>query len=882
MKTQDIVSVIMFSDGGIYQNTIILIISSKIEWSLACEYIFSLGIDSLPLRPSLKTMRQYFFTLLALVFACNSIIAQIPGLNLGGGPQRIFDGKITGTLLDSLTKKPVEFASVGLYEQGSEKPIDGVLTDGQGDFKLKNLRNGIYHLSITFVGYGTKNIDSVKISEKKLVVNIPKILLAPSTNLLKETTIEAEKALIETKIDKLVYNAEKDITTKGGNATDVLRKVPMVQVDLEGNVMLQGTQNVKILINNKPSSLTAGSVADAMKMIPADEIEKVEVITSPSAKYDAEGTGGIINIITKRKNIHGFSGMVNAGAGTRSSNLFGNLSYRTGKLGTGLNFGGFGYSGKGELQATRSTQYSSLRQEGDNNNTGFGPFGQMTLDYDFTQRLNLNGSLRVNDFNNSSNGTTDNYFSFNGNPSRKLFTTDYDTKTDGLNYDATLDLKQSLKKPNQEFTLSGQLTNSNRNTEYDISRMLDSLPRFPILENSLNKSGNKELTIQADYSHPLLEELLLEVGAKNIIRKVKSDYNYKIFSYIADAYLNDTSRSNVFDYDQTIYAGYMQLSATLKRWGIKGGLRYEHTNLDGGFNQSSSSVTNSYENFIPTATVSFTRPTKFSLKLSYTQRIQRPGLTYLNPYINQSDVSNISYGNPNLSAEKSQSFEFGWNSFQKFGSINLSVYHRFTNNAIEGIRFVDTNDVYVSTYDNIGKNYSTGASIGLNVMWKSKIYMGSNFNIFYYKVKSTGLTENLQNDGINYNVSLYGSYEITKTWGIQAFGNFNGPKFTVQGSSTSFWYYNLSARKEFKNERGGIAFGFDNFATWYMHFKNNYKGDNFSYDSDNKVFFLGARVSFDYRFGKMEFSQKKKKGIKNDDMKEDNSDQNGGMINGGK
>ncbi|HRH64711.1 MAG TPA: TonB-dependent receptor [Bacteroidia bacterium] len=828
-------------------------------------------------------MRHSLYILLAFVITGGSLFAQFPGIGSGAGPQRIFEGKITGTVLDSLTKKPVEFASVGLYEQGSEKPIDGVLTDGQGDFKLKNLRNGIYHLSITFVGYGTKNIDSLRISEKKSALNISKVHLAPSVNLLKETTIEAEKSLIETKIDKLVYNAEKDITSKGGNATDVLRKVPMVQVDLDGNVMLQGTQNVKVLINNKPSSLTAGSVADAMKMIPADEIEKVEVITSPSAKYDAEGTGGIINIITKKKNIHGFSGMVNAGAGTRSSNLFGNVSYRTGRLGTGLNFGGFGYTGKGDLLATRTTPYSSLRQEGDNKNTGFGPYGQLTLDYDFTSRFNVNGSLRVNDFANTSKGITDNYFSFNGNSYQKLFSSDYDTKTEGLNYDASLDLKQSFKKPDQELTLSGQLTNSNRNTEYEVIRMIDSLPMFPYKENSLNKSGNREFTLQLDYTHPLTKELTLEAGGKNILRKVKSDYNYKIYSYVADAFLTDDARSNVFDYNQHIYAGYMQLSATVKRWGFKSGLRYEHTKLDSDFDQTSSKVSNEYENYIPTATVSYTRPTKYTLKFSYTQRIQRPGLTYLNPYVNQSDIKNISYGNPGLSAEKSQSFEFGWNSFRKFGSITTSIYHRFTNNAIEGIRFVDTNDVYVSTYDNIGKNYSTGASIGLNVMWKSKIYMGSNFNIYYYKVKSTGLTQNLQNDGINYNVSLYGSYKFSKTWGLQAYGNFNGPKYTVQGSSTSFWYYNLSARKEFKNEKGGIAVGLDNFATWYMHFKNNYTGDGFSYDSDNKVFFLGARISFDYRFGKMEFSQKKKKkGIKNDDMKDDNSDQNGGMMNGGK
>jgi len=248
--------------------------------------------------------------------------------------------------------------------------------------------------------------------------------------------------------------------------------------------------------------------------------------------------------------------------------------------------------------------------------------------------------------------------------------------------------------------------------------------------------------------------------------------------------------------------------------------------------------------------------------------------------VNQSDSVNISYGNPNLSAEKSHAFELGWNWFRKFGSINTTVYHRFTNNSIESIRFIDSKDRYVTTYGNLGKNYSTGMSVGLNVMWQMKIFLGSNFNLFYYKVKTASDSTALHNDGINYNVSLFGSYKFNTRWGIQAFGNFNGPKISVQGKSTSFWYYNLSARREFKNGKGGIAVGLDNFASWYMHFRNDYSGNGFSYINDNKVFFLGARISFDYRFGKMEFggNQKKKKGIKNDDLKDDSGE---GMMNGG-
>lgn len=804
--------------------------------------------------------------------------AQMPGMGGSGGGAKFYDGKISGQVLDGLSGAPVEFANIALFERGSTKPVDGTITDVKGNFRLKNIRNGRYKISVSFLGYNTMDIDSVVIAEGKTAVDLGKINLESKAHLLNEAQVDGEKQLIETRIDKLVYNAEKDITVKGGNATDVLRKVPMVQVDLDGNVMLQGTQNVKVLINNKPSSLTAGSVAEAMKMIPADEIEKVEVITSPGAKYDAEGTGGIINIITKKKNIQGWSGMINAGAGTKSSNLFGNASYRQGRFGSALSFGAWGYTGTGELTTTRTTPYSILRQDGDNKNSGFGPYTLLSLDYDFNSKTNLAGSLRMSNWGNRSNGITDNYFSYNNSAFFKLYANDYYSKTDGLNLDGSIDFKRSFKKKEQELSVSAQLTDSERDTEYEIER-LDSLGRTYYKENSLNTSNNREFTLQADYSHPFSKSFSVDAGAKAIRRMVKSDYDYRIYDFPSDAFMKDAARSNVFDYDQDILAAYTQASLMIKKFGIRSGLRYEKTDVGGSFSNSLKSISSNYENLIPNLTLSYTRPSKFTLKLSYTQRIQRPGLTFLNPYINQSDSINISYGNPDLTAEKSHAFEAGWNLFRKFGSINTSVYHRFTNNAIESIRFIDTSDVYVTTYDNIGKNYSTGLSLGLNVMWKMKLFMGSNFNIYYYKVKSSGLSTDLSNDGINYNISLYGSYKFSKRWGVQAFGNWNGPRYSVQGKSTSFFYYNMSARREFKNEKGGIGLGLDNFATWYMNFRNEYSGPGFDYNNNNRVLFLGVRLSFDYRFGKMEFNQqRRKKGVKNDDLKEDGQ---GGMMNQG-
>jgi ferric enterobactin receptor len=826
-------------------------------------------------------MKRLLLSLCLLLFF-SVVHAQFPTMGGGGSSPKIYDGKISGVVFDNADSKPIELANIVLYNTGSDNPIDGVISDEKGSFKLKNIKPGKYKVTVSFLGYVTKDFDSVEITDKKYNIELGKIPLNVNSKLLNEATVETEKPLVESKIDKLIYNADKDISIKGGNGTDVLRKVPMVTVDLDGNVMLQGTSNIKVLINNKPSSIMAANVGDALKMIPADEIEKVEVITSPSAKYDAEGTGGIINIITKKKTMEGVSGSIYAGAGTRSSNLFSNLTWRKSRFGTGLNLGGFMYQGKGNLTTTRTTDYSLLTQDGTNKNRGAGPYIQWTTDFDINSKNNISSSLRVNDFFFKSSGLTNNHTElYNSNASILTdYTSDFKTETTGKNYDASLDYKRTFKTPEQEWTVSAQLTNSDRDIDYDVTRNYSA--DVWQIESSLNNSTNREITLQTDYTHPFSKKFTLETGAKNILRNVNSDYHYDNSSQNIPVILNLTLPDNIFIYDQNVYAGYAQGSYSLSKFGFKAGARFEKTEVHGDFDKGSTTFNSDYENIIPSATISYRKAGKHTFKISYTQRIQRPSMNFLNPYVNTSDRDNISYGNPNLSAEKSQAFELGYNLFKSYGSLNFTGYHRFTDNAIESVKFIEDTfpNRYVSTYDNIGKNYSTGLSLGTNIMYKGKLFSGANFNVFYYKVKSTD-TLNAYNDGINYNVNLYGMFKFSEKFSISAFGNFNGPKFSVQGKSTSFFYYNLSLRRNLKDDKGGIGLGLDNFATPYMNMRNEYSGNDFDFSSNNKIRFFGIRASFDYRFGKMDFKQPKKK-IKNDDLKPGEEGGMGGDMGGGK
>ncbi len=825
----------------------------------------------------MKSLPLLIFVQLILI---STSMAQVNGVSrTTPGTDRVWDGKISGRIIENDTRAPIEFANISLYHSGIELPMDGTVTDEQGSFKFKNLKPGMYMVEVSFLGFETQTLDSLEVTEKKSSVGIGTVKLSPKNKVLKEATVEGEKSLIETKIDKLVYNASKDLTSKGGNAGDVLRKVPMVTVDLDGNVMLQGTQNVKILINNKPSSLLAGSVDVAMKLIPADEIERVEVITSPSAKYDAEGTGGIINIITKRKNMAGTNGSVNIGAGTRSSQVNGDINYKNGRFGSGLSLGGFTYNGKGDMTTTRITTDSSvaitLREEGSNKLTGIGPYIKWTTDIDLTSKNTLSTSLQYYGFYQGIKADNANYIN-----DENQFNSSSKMATDELGYDALLEYRRSFENPDRDWTVSLQHSNSTEVTDYDVERNFILPATGNSVESSKNDNVNRETTLQTDFTNPFSKKFTLETGAKALLRNVNSDSKTTVS--FPTAGFPETNTVSSFNYDQSIYAAYAVGSLSLKKFGFKIGGRFEQTELQGDQDADSTKFKGDYNNLIPSATFSFMETGKYQFKLSYTQRIHRPSATFLNPYRNTHDPFNITYGNPRLDAETSHAFELGYSFFKKFGSISITAFHRFTKNAIEQYSILN-GSVYETTYDNIGENSSDGASIGANLRHRD-LTVSMNTNVYYYEVKSTHPGLPAKNSAINYNVNLFSSLKINDRWTLQAFGTFNGPRYSVQGYTTSFFYYNVSGRREFKNKKGGIGFGLDNFATPYIHFASKYEGADFNYTTDNKIFFPGIRINFDYRFGQMDFGSKRKKKIKNDDLKqgEGNGFGNGGMEGGEK
>ena len=437
------------------------------------------------------------------------------------------DGKITGSLIDSLSKNGVEFATLALYKSNDlKKPIDGALTDEKGKFVIKNIPNGKFTIKFTSIGYIDKLIKLEEITNKNNHITLGNVILSSSTKLLNELVVQGQGAIIEERVDRLIYNADKDIAAKGGDATDILRKVPLLTVDLDGNVQLRGSSNIRVLINNKPSSIMAASVADALKQIPADQIKTVEVITSPSAKYDAEGSSGIINIITKKNNIEGYSLNTDIGGGNRGANLGLNGSLKSGKF--GMTLGGYGRANfnpsttEFEQRTKNLTRNITTKQFGDA--TDQMVFGRYSLgaDYDIRKNKSISGGARfgTRSFNRDQELVIERY------ADNKLLSNTLqriESTNPSLNWDFNLDYLHIIK-PQKEFSISALYSRSSANSDFTNTPIgSPELEKLAFTNQNINL--NQEYTLQADYSTSIKKNHTLLCIVFDKLFYKKQDYN---------------------------------------------------------------------------------------------------------------------------------------------------------------------------------------------------------------------------------------------------------------------------------------------------------------------------------------------------------------------
>ena len=802
----------------------------------------------------------------------------LAGLQVSAQPG--LKGTVTGSVIDSLTKEPVDYATIALYPEGKTTSVNGTIADNKGKFTITEVPAGKYRMVVNFLGYAEKTFGDITVKGGSL--NVGTILLRSSATQLSAVEIQGEKPLIENKIDRLVYNAEKDVTSAGGDATDVLRKVPLLSVDMEGNVSLRGDQNVKILINGKPSGAMSNSVGDALKMIPADQISNVEVITSPSAKYDSEGTSGIINIVTKKKDIAGVNGSVSTGIGTRQNNSNANLNVRKGKFGVVANGGAhwmWPQTTVNSLSQINNVGASLLSQSGSSKAKRGGGRGSIGLDYDLNEKNLFNTTFTLSEFRMNLDGLSNSIYQDN---SILNSSTVQDRGFNGFDWSAGYTHK--FDKEKQELSFVGQFSRNNNNTDY--TTLYEGGSR--VNELGLNDGRNDELTLQIDYAHPIKDKATIEAGVKTIIRDINSMSELR--ELIGSNYVLNPDRSSDYDYNQDVAAGYTSLNYNLSdKYQIMAGVRAEYTKLNGESIGNGEPFKNDYLNVLPSAVINRKLGVMSSLKLSYNQRIQRPSLYYLNPFRNTSDPISQSEGNPELKPELSHNLELGYSTFIKGTVINASIFYRLTNDVIESLTTTIDNPenpdqpILLQTFDNIGKNKSFGSNIFASVTPFKDLTLRTNLSLFTYNTDGTLVDNNLSTETdkthFMYRAFVNGSYNIANGFIAETFFMVNSPRRTFQGTSPSFNMWSIGFKKELFDKKASIGVNIIDPFNETKTFDSEIRTSNYIQETSFAVPFRSFGFTLSYKFGKLDFKNtpRKTRGVTNDDQKQGESQQGQGM-----
>ena len=783
--------------------------------------------------------------------------------------------------MDSLTKRPLEYATISLFKPGEKKPINGSTTKQDGSFTVTDAATGVFSVIIESIGYNSLTINNISVQQDHAVIDLKNILLIKKEKDLQNVTVTSTTKLIEDKIDKLVFNAEKDITSQSGVATDVLKKVPQVSVDVDGNVELAGSSSIRFLINGKPSTAFGSSINDVLQSIPASQIKSVEVITNPGAKYDAQGLGGIINIILKKSTVQGINGNVSLTAGTRNENGSFNFNARKGSFGMNAFF-----SGNARLAANTPTQYQrlssdtvaktlvSLQQDGSNDFKRHGFQSGVGFDYSFKEKNNFSGSFAFNNFGNSGYGLVDqSLLVFDSlkppNTLSSTHTVNHNNNTfTNNNIDAALNYKRTFAKEDQELEIDVNASFGNVNNAAANTQLLQPQDSLIYGTNSTNPGKEKQIEIAVDYTQPVAKDIKLGFGGKLNFYNVKSSSDVLGYQPAYNKYVFDSALSNYLDYNQKVYALYAELSFPVaKLFDAKIGSRYERTEINSFFsNAQAQESTPGYNTFVPSLFFLKKLNDKETLKLSYSKRIERPEYRDLNPYINVSDPNNITTGNPYLKPEIGNRLELSYNrNLGKEGSFSATLFYRANHDDIQpfvvyypSLPIGDSTytNVSVTTRENIGVEKNMGTNLFADLHVNSKLDVRSNV-IFFYRHTINAIDAGYNSNSFNYRFNINASYQFSKTLVAEFFGNFNSARHEAQGSYPSFISYSTAIRKQFWNKKGSIALSGNNIFSKYVTQKTTLSGPNFIVNSTRGIPFRSIALNFTWKFGKLTFKKEK-------------------------
>ncbi|WP_448790180.1 TonB-dependent receptor domain-containing protein [Bacteroides graminisolvens] len=799
--------------------------------------------------------------------------------------------QITGKVIDASTKQGMEFANISLRKTGSKEFIKGTVSDQLGTFRLDGVSNGNYVVAVSVVGYATFEKE-LTIGTGQKTINLRNILLKEDTQLLNEVQVVGQRSQMKFEIDRKVFNVDQSLATAGGSASDVLGNIPSVQVDPEGEVSLRGNSSVTVWINGKESGLSADNRAQILEQLPAESIERVEVITNPSAKYNPEGTAGIINIVLKKNRKAGYYGSLQAGVDTRGGyNAAGNVNFSSGKFESFVNVGT-------RVRKSEGEGYTN-RQNLDDNGNPVSYLNQLRNDEDTRKPV-------IARMGTTYHATDKDHFSFSG-----FGLLGRGDETDWLNYTSnipgsfTSSLRTSAEKRKMNignFEI-GYKRDFSEKSNLDLSasyNLVNITPESSFLQVSNYAGGTstssyqfqenvmkpRKWEFQADYVTEFGEQNKIEAGYKGDFLTSKSKVSTYSGISEGNAAFNEGLYNN-FTYDQNVNALYATYSKRINRFGIQLGLRGEHTRTNTnslGYNQSETdhpAYKDDYFSFYPSAFLSYQLPSNNELQLNYTRRVSRPWGGQLNPFVNLTDSTNISYGNPLLLPQYSNSLELNYIKNWENHTLSASLYYRNTDNVIQRISYRD-GDIMKSTFENIAKTQSAGTELILKNNLFRMIDLTSTLNFYYNKLDGfsylpAGATTPVVGEADeDFSWSARIIANVMLPWGVslQATGDYNSRELVAQGYRKANHAIDLGLRKSFLDRKLSLTINTRDLLNSRKR-ETITSGSGFSQES---VFARSGRTvgfTLTYNFGNMNG------GSKRPDRQQQQNNGDGGMMEEG-
>jgi outer membrane receptor protein involved in Fe transport len=803
---------------------------------------------------------------------------------LNAEPKKV--GSLSGTLLDKETNTALDFANVMIFKKNAKAPLKGVNSDVNGLFSFEDITPGEYRIEASSVGYIPYN-NSITIGTTD-ETSLGQIFLKANAKLLKSVEVSGIRSNMKLEIDKKVFSVDQSIASAGANASDILKDIPSVEVDAEGTISLRNSTSVTVWINGKPSGLTAENRGQVLEQMPAESIDKVEVITNPSAKFSPEGSAGIINIVLKKDRKSGYFGSIRAGINSPwGSNLGGNYNYNSSKIDVYANFGLRNETNNGDGYTKRQTystnalsnliDTSYLNTDSKRSFDGNGLFFRGGFDYHLTDKHTIGLSGFGMDGSHNSDGEISYNYLNNDHILTEQRTRNSTSKMGHSNFDVSLDYKWDI---GEEHSLQANISYGKRghpnNSDYEqINYDADRKVTGSSYQKQSGPSDSQDWELKVDYTKKISDKWKVEAGLESELDLGSSDS--KIYNGLpsGESWSIPTVAdvANRFNNDENINAIYGTITGKVSSpFGFQLGLRAEQTSMTYKSIDLNSGISipndKNYIDFFPSVFLSYSLSTGNDIQLNYSKRINRPHGHSLNPFVNITDSANIQIGNPYLDPEYAHSFEMNYLKSWEKHTLSASVYHRITNQVIQEIRYLENNIMYQSP-----SNVTSSTASGMEFVAKNRlskiIETTTTFN--FYNATMDGFSyrgiDYAGTSGFSWNARLNGNLTFTKGFSGQIAGNYSAPRIIAQGETKAGYSLDLGLLKTFFDRKFMLSINARNVLNSFK-FENSTWGQGFYQETSNQFFSRNIRVNLTWNFGNMKPKVKPGKGEGNDNSME--------------